>query len=68
MSELSNHALRKEMVGICPPHELERHQPGHRPATCRARIDGGFLITPTSLPYDRMEAEDIVEMALRRHL
>jgi L-fuculose-phosphate aldolase len=28
-----------------------------------ARIDGGFLITPTSLPYDRMGPEDIVEMA-----
>ncbi|MBZ0228364.1 MAG: class II aldolase/adducin family protein [Bauldia sp.] len=26
------------------------------------RIEGGLLITPTSLPYDRMEAEDIVEM------
>ncbi|MFO1151507.1 MAG: class II aldolase/adducin family protein [Alsobacter sp.] len=27
------------------------------------RIDGGMLITPTSLPYDQMAPEDIVEMA-----
>ncbi|MGQ7848087.1 class II aldolase/adducin family protein [Granulosicoccus sp. 3-233] len=26
------------------------------------RIDNGFLITPSSLPYDDMQAEDIVEM------
>lgn len=26
------------------------------------RIDGGLLITPTSLPYDRMTASDIVEL------
>jgi L-fuculose-phosphate aldolase len=26
------------------------------------RIDGGLLITPTSLPYDAMTPEDIVEM------
>lgn len=29
-----------------------------------ARIPEGLLITPTSLPYDRMEPEDIVEMRL----
>lgn len=27
-----------------------------------ARIEGGLLITPSSLPYDRMVPEDIVEM------
>jgi len=27
------------------------------------RIPGGMLITPSSLPYDRMEADDIVTMA-----
>ncbi len=26
------------------------------------RIDGGMLITPTSLPYDEMQVEDVVEM------
>ncbi|AWK86759.1 class II aldolase/adducin family protein [Azospirillum thermophilum] len=26
------------------------------------RIPGGFLVTPTSLPYDEMEPEDLVEM------
>lgn len=28
-----------------------------------ARVPGGMLITPTSLPYDQMQPEDIVEMA-----
>jgi L-fuculose-phosphate aldolase len=27
------------------------------------RIDGGMLITPTSLPYERMKNDDIVEMS-----
>ena len=27
------------------------------------RIDGGMLITPTSMPYDQMKNDDIVEMA-----
>lgn len=26
------------------------------------RIDGGLLVTPTSIPYDEMQAEDIVQM------
>jgi len=27
------------------------------------RIEGGMLITPTSMPYDKMKNEDVVEMA-----
>jgi L-fuculose-phosphate aldolase len=30
-----------------------------------ARIDGGFLVTPSALPYDETEAEDIVAVGER---
>lgn len=32
-----------------------------------ARIDGGFLITPSALPYDEMKAPDIVVMNVEGH-
>ena len=28
-----------------------------------ARVDGGFLVTPSALPYDRTQAEDVVFVA-----
>jgi L-fuculose-phosphate aldolase len=31
------------------------------------RVDGGFLVTPTSLPYDDMQPEDVVEMDFTGH-
>lgn len=61
MTELSNLALRREMVDICRRMNSSGINQGTA-GNLSARIDGGFLITPTSLPYDRMEAEDIVEM------
>lgn len=27
------------------------------------RVEGGFLVTPSSLPYDEMQPEDVVEMS-----
>lgn len=62
MSELTNLALRKEMVDICRRMNSTGINQGTA-GNLSARIKDGFLITPTSLPYDRMEADDIVEMA-----
>ncbi len=62
MTELTNLALREEIVDIC----LRMNASGINQGTAgniSARIDGGFLITPTSLSYDRMGPEDIVEMS-----
>jgi L-fuculose-phosphate aldolase len=61
MTELTNLALRREMVDICRRMNSSGINQGTA-GNLSARIDGGFLITPTSLPYDRMEADDIVEM------
>ena len=62
MTKLTNRALRQEMVDICRRMNASGINQGTS-GNLSARIDGGFLITPTSLPYDRMEAEDIVEMS-----
>ncbi len=61
MTELSNLALRREMVDICRRMNSSGINQGTA-GNLSARIDDGFLITPTSLSYDRMEADDIVEM------
>ena len=61
MTEPSNLALRREMVDICRRMNSSGINQGTA-GNLSARIEGGFLITPTSLPYDRMEADDIVEM------
>jgi L-fuculose-phosphate aldolase len=62
MTEPTNRALRQEMVDICRRMNSTGINQGTA-GNLSARIDGGFLITPTSLPYDRMGPEDIVEMA-----
>ena len=62
MSEPTNLALRQEMVDICRRMNATGINQGTA-GNLSARIDAGFLITPTSLPYDRMGPEDIVEMA-----
>lgn len=48
--------------GNLPADERDRHQPGTA-GNLSARFGDGFLITPSSLPYDRMEPDDLVEMA-----
>ena len=61
MTALTNLDLRTEMVGIC----RRMNESGINQGTSgnlSVRIGGGFLITPTSLPYDRMGPEDLVEM------
>ena len=62
MSELSNTSLRAEMVDICRRMNSTGINQGTA-GNLSARIDAGsFLITPTSMPYERMTPEDIVEM------
>ena len=57
-----NHAdLRQGIVDTC--REMNRN--GLNQGTSgnlSHRIPNGMLITPTSLPYDRMQSEDIVAM------
>ena len=62
MTELTNLAARKEMVAIARRMNASGINQGTA-GNLSLRVPEGFLITPTSLPYDRMEADDIVEMA-----
>ncbi|MCB1489463.1 MAG: class II aldolase/adducin family protein [Bauldia sp.] len=61
MSELTNRDLRHEMVDIARKMNASGINQGTA-GNISQRIENGFLITPSSLPYDRMEAGDIVEM------
>ncbi len=62
MTELTNLAARKEMVSIARRMNASGINQGTA-GNLSLRVPEDFLITPTSLPYDRTEAEDIVEMA-----
>jgi L-fuculose-phosphate aldolase len=58
----SHPELRRGIIETC----LEMNRSGLNQGTSgnvSHRIEGGMLITPTSLPYDQMAPEDIVEMA-----
>ncbi len=61
MNPIADFQLRTEMVDICRRMNSSGINQGTA-GNLSARIDGGFLITPTSLPYERMGPEDIVEM------
>jgi L-fuculose-phosphate aldolase len=61
MNAIADSQLRTEMVDICRRMNSSGINQGTA-GNLSARIDGGFLITPTSLPYERMGPEDIVEM------
>ena len=61
MNPIADLQLRTEMVDICRRMNSSGINQGTA-GNLSARIDGGFLITPTSLPYERMGPEDIVEM------
>jgi L-fuculose-phosphate aldolase len=61
MPREDNAAIRLGIVETC----REMNRSGLNQGTSgnlSHRIEGGMLITPTSLPYDRMGPEDIVEM------
>jgi L-fuculose-phosphate aldolase len=62
MAKVPHLDIRKAMIATC----REMNAIGLNQGTSgnlSHRIEGGMLITPTSLPYDRMQPEDIVAMA-----
>lgn len=61
MSETDIHDLRRNMVGICRRMNSSGINQGTA-GNLSARTGGGFLITPSSLPYDVMTPDDLVEM------
>jgi len=61
MTQRTKLALRKEMVDIARRMNASGINQGTA-GNLSQRLDDGFLITPTSLSYERMEADDIVEM------
>lgn len=61
MAKTTHHAIRKAMIETC----REMNAIGLNQGTSgnlSHRVEGGLLITPTSLPYDQMKPADIVEM------
>ncbi|MGC4026400.1 MAG: class II aldolase/adducin family protein [Mesorhizobium sp.] len=54
-------ALRKEMVDICRRMNTSGINQGTA-GNLSVRLDRGFLITPSGMPYENMKPEDIVEM------
>jgi L-fuculose-phosphate aldolase len=61
MKDMTHQELRTEMVGICRRMNSSGINQGTS-GNLSARIPEGFLITPTSLPYDIMTPDDLVEM------
>jgi L-fuculose-phosphate aldolase len=62
MSIYDDQAQRREMVETCRRMNASGINQGTA-GNISIRNPGGFLITPTSLPYDQMEPEDLVQMA-----
>ena len=62
MAKLSHRPIRKAMIETCRQMNASGLNQGTS-GNLSHRIAGGMLVTPTSLPYERMEPEDIVEMA-----
>lgn len=59
---MSHKKLRQGIIRTC----LDMNRTGLNQGTSgnvSHRLEGGMLITPTSLPYERMKNDDIVEMA-----
>ncbi|WP_422365737.1 class II aldolase/adducin family protein [Pelagibius sp.] len=63
MAALKHLSLRKAIIAAC----LKMNELGINQGTSgniSARIDGGFLITPSGIPYEKMKPEQIVQMDL----
>lgn len=63
MSKIKNKSLRKKVIEIC----LRMNEEGINQGTSgnvSVRTEGGFLITASGVPYDRMKPEHIVDMDL----
>lgn len=61
MTVSDNQALREKMVDICRRMNSTGINQGTA-GNLSVRTSNGFLITPSSLPYDMMTADDLVEM------
>ena len=61
MTETSDDALRREMVATCRAMNASGINQGTA-GNISIRNPAGFLITPSSLPYDAMRPEDVVQM------
>lgn len=61
MTSTENQALREKMVDICRRMNSTGINQGTA-GNLSVRTSSGFLITPSSLPYDIMTPEDLVEM------
>lgn len=61
MSAYDDAALREEMVATCRRMNAAGINQGTS-GNLSVRNPGGFLVTPTSLPYDRMQPGDLVQM------
>lgn len=58
----TDHELRAQMVQTCRQMNALGINQGTS-GNLSVRTDDGFLVTPSSLPYDRMQPEDLVAMA-----
>ncbi len=58
---MTEHELRLQMVETCRQMNATGINQGTS-GNLSARLDDGFLITPSSLPYDQMKPNDLVEM------
>ena len=61
MTATDDDALRREVVATCRAMNSSGINQGTA-GNISIRNDLGFLITPSSLPYDRMQPEDVVQM------
>ena len=61
MSRLAHKGLRKQLIATARAMNASGINQGTS-GNLSVRVPGGLLITPTSLPYDALEPEDIVAM------
>lgn len=59
---MTEHDLRRELVATCREMNASGINQGTS-GNVSVRVDDGFLITPTSMPYDRMQPDDLIRMA-----
>jgi L-fuculose-phosphate aldolase len=61
MSKMKHKDLRKKLIGICRQmNELGINQ--GTAGNVSVRIDGGFLISASGVPYEKMKPEHVVQM------
>jgi len=60
--EIDEHALRAEMVETCRRMNASGINQGTS-GNLSARMADGFLITPSSMPYEHMQPDDLIRMA-----